>query len=146
MAGRVIGHHAEALAAREVGHRGGGPERERGITGFGQVRPGHLQRKGGGLGERIVAALVDLARMRGAAGKMQLGAQEPAAADDDAVVARVAQRHALGQARDGREIGTHAAEAAGMLVGIEQHVERAARQTRPGKMARDMGQDGDAGF
>ena len=55
------------------------------------------------------------------------GTQEAAAADDDAVVARIAQRHRSGGRRR-IEIGAHAAEAAGMLVGVEQHVQRAARQ------------------
>ena len=44
------------------------------------------------------------------------------------------------------EIGAHAAEAAGMLVGVEQHVHRAARDLRFGQLPRDMRQDGDARF
>ena len=44
------------------------------------------------------------------------------------------------------EIGAHAAEAAGMLVGIEQHMHRAARDLRFGEVPRDMGEDGDARF
>ena len=101
VAGRVIRHDAEAFAARELRHRGGRPERKRCVLRFGKGRGRHLQREGGGLVERIDAASLDLARVRCLAGKMQLCAQKAAAADDDAVVARIAQRHRVGRPRDG---------------------------------------------
>ena len=130
--GRMVRHHAEAFAAFDARHRGGGSERKRRVMHFGESsKHRHLQRKGGGLVQRIDAGSLDLARVRRLAGKMQLGAQEAAAADHDAVVAGIAQRHGVGRPRDGVEIGPHAAEAAGMLVGIEQHVHRAARDPRP---------------
>ena len=136
----------KSFAAREVRHRGGGSERKRGVMRFGKGRGRHLERKGGGLVQRIDAGPLDLARVRRLAGKMQPGAQEAAAAHHDAVVAGIAQRHGVGRPRDGVEIGAHAAEAAGMLVGVEQHVHRTARNRRLGQVSRDMGQDGDARF
>ena len=146
VAGRMVRHDAEAFAAREVRHRGGGSERKRGVLRFGKGRGRHLERKGGGLVQRIDAGPLDLARVCRLAGKMQPGAQEAAAAHDDAVVAGIAQRHGVGRPRDGFEIGAHAAEAAGMLVGVEQHVHRTAQNRRLGQVSRDVGQDSDARF
>ena len=123
-----------------------GPNGKRRVVRFGKGRGRDLERKGRRLVERIDAALLDLARVRRLAGKMQLGAQKAAAADHDAVVAGIAQRHRVRWTRYGVEIGAYAAEAAGMLVGIEQHMHRAARDLRFGEMPRDVGQDGDARF
>ena len=142
----MVRHDAKAFAAREVRHRGGGSERKRGVMRFGKGRGRHLERKGGRLVQRIDAGALDLAGMRRLAGKMHPGAHEAAAAHDDAVVAGIAQQHGVGRPRDGVEIGPHAAEPAGMLVGVEQHVQRAARDLGSGQVSRDMGQDGDARF
>ena len=102
MANCEIGHHAEALAAFDARHRRGRAEREGGIGRVGKDRIGQFEREGGSLGERVDAAALGIARMGGNACEAQPGAQEAAAAGDDAGVAGIAQRGRIGRPSDGQ--------------------------------------------
>ncbi len=85
--------------------------------------------------------------MAGAAGHLQAYAVEAAAAADQLVVAGIAQQRGVRLAVERLQIGAHAAEAAGVLVGVEQQVDAAAaHRTVAHQVGQHMRQDRRAGL
>ena len=122
----AVGHHAETLAAFDLGHRDLRAERERAGRLIRQRRRLDRGDQAREPADRIDRRAVGGAGMAGAAGDLQAHAMKAAAAADQLVVAGIAQHRGVGLALDRREVGAHAAEAAGMLVGVEQQIDATA--------------------
>src|SRR5471030_3123671 len=141
-AGRPIGDHAESLAAFDLGDREARTEGERPVGLDRQRRclqRGHEVRE---LGDGVDAAAIGGAGMGGAAGNDQAHAMEATAPANQLGIVGMAQQRAIGRPVDRREIGPHATEPAGMLVGIEQKIDAAALDRAAlHKVAHDMGEN-----